>query len=123
MDKYPVHSLKIPKNETELKNVDEILSYFKNKIVQHPIAAFISIFNHYEHTKSIDGDINPEIIDAKNILFCFGAAIPNSKMLAVRPRSIGVAEYEDFFMIEFLEAPKEDIQELLVLWSKELILK
>ena len=123
MDKYPVHSLKIPKDKTNLNNIDEILSYFKNKIIQHPIATFISIFNHYEHTQSIKGEINPEILDAKNILFCFGSAIPNSKILAVRPRSIGVAEYDDFFMIEFMEAPKKEIQELLVIWSKEIILK
>ena len=123
MDKYPVNSLEIPKNKTKLNSVDEFLAYFEDKINNHPIATFISIFDHLSHTKSIGGEINPDIKNAKNILFCFGSAIPNTKILAVRPRSIGVAELEDSFMIEFMEAPKESIQELLVVWCKELILK
>ena len=123
MDKYPLHSLEIPKNKTNMANVDEILDYFKDKIIKHPVATFISTFNHYGHTKSIGGDINSEILEAKNIIFCFGAAIPNTKILAVRPRSIGVAELKESFMIEFMHAPKEEIQDLLVTWSKELILK
>ena len=123
MDKYPINSLEINKNKTKLTSVDEIIDYYKNKITKHPIATFISIFDHYEHTKSIDGEISGDIKDAKNIIFCFGSAIPNSKILAVRPRSIGVAELEESFMIEFMDAPKESIQELLVLWSEELILK
>jgi len=123
MDKYPVYSLELKKTQTELQNVDEILAYFKNKIDNHKIATFIALFDHYSHTKSIDGTINPDIKNAKNIVFCFGGAIPNTNMLAVRPRSIGVAELEKSFMIEFMEAPKEDIQELLVAWSKELISK
>ena len=123
MDKYPINSLEIPKNKTNLNSVDEILDFFKDKIIKHPIATFISTFDHYKHTKSIDGEISEDIKDAKNIIFCFGSAIPNSKILAVRPRSIGVAELEESFMIEFMDAPKESIQELLVLWSEELILK
>jgi len=123
MDKYPINSLEIPKNKTTITNIDEILSYFKDKIIEHPIATFISIFDHYAHTQSINGEINPEIKNAKNIIFCFGSAIPNTKILSVRPRSIGVAELEDSFMIEFMDAPKEDIQKLLITWSKELILK
>jgi len=123
MDKYPINSFEIPKNKTNLTTVDEVVTYFKNKITAHPIATFISIFDHYSHTTSINGEINKEIKNAKNIIFCFGSAIPNTKILAVRPRSIGIAELAESFMIEFMDAPKEDIQELLVTWSKELVLK
>ena len=123
MDKYPLHSLKIPKNKTKLNDIDEIIDYYKNKIIEHPISTFISIFDHYSHTKSINGEISPDIKNAKNIIFCFGSAIPNTKILAIRPRSIGVAELEESFMIEFMQAPKENIQELLEVWTKELILK
>jgi len=121
MDKYPVHSLEIQKNQTNLKNVDEIISYYKNKIDAHPIATYIAIFDHYSHTTSIDGEINPDIKDAKNIVFCFGNAIPNTKILAVRPRTLAVAELKDSFAIEFMEAPKEKIQELLIAWTKEIV--
>jgi len=120
MDKYPVFTLEIQKNETNLKNVDEIIAYFKTKIDAHKIAAFISIFDHYSHTQNLGGEINPDIKDAKNIVFCFGAAIPNTKILAVRPRSIAVAELENSFMIEFIEAPKEQLHEVMENWTKDI---
>ena len=120
MDKYPVYTLEIQKNETTLKNIDEILAYYKAKIDEHKIATFISFFDHYSHTRALGGEINPEIKDAKNIVFCFGAALPNTKILAVRPRSIGVAELENSFVIEFIEAPKEQLHDVMESWSKSI---
>ena len=120
MDKYPVYTLELLKSEVAQKNVNEIIEYFKAKIEAHPIAKFIAIFDHYSHTKSLDGEINPEILDAQNIIFCFGPAIPNTKILAARPRSIGVCELEDKFVIEFLEAPKEQLHDLMENWAKSL---
>lgn len=123
MDKYPVYTLEISKNETTLKNVDEILAYFQAKVEAHPIATFISLFDHYAHTKKLGGEINPEILDAKNIVFCFGAAIPNTKILAARPRSIGVAELESSFIIEFIEAPMEKLHDVMEGWTKGIATK
>ena len=123
MDKYPVFTLEVQKNEISQNNVDEIISYFKEKIDAHKIAAFISIFDHYAHTQALGGEINPDIKDAKNIVFCFGAAIPNTKILAVRPRSVAVAELENSFMIEFIEAPKEQLHEVMENWTKDLVTK
>ncbi len=120
MEKYPVYSLEIPKNETTHSTVDEILEYYKNLIDTHKIAKFIAIFDHYEHTSSLGGTINPDIKDAKNIIFCFGPALPNTKILAARPRSIGIAEQENSFIIDFLEAPKEELHELMEKWTKEI---
>lgn len=120
MEKYPVFSLELDKSEVEQKNTKEIAEYFKAKIEAHPIAKFIAVFDHYEHTKSLDGEIAPEILDAQNVVFCFGPAIPNTKILAVRPRSIGIAELEDKFVIEFIEAPKEQIHEIMESWAKGL---
>jgi hypothetical protein len=123
MDKYPVYTLELDKSEVEQKNVDEIIAYFKEKIDAHKIAKFIAVFDHYEHTSSMGGEINPEIKDAQNIIFCFGPAIPNTKILAARPRSIGVCELEDKFVVEFLEAPKEQLHELMESWAKALKVK
>jgi len=120
MDKYPVHTLELEKKEIKEKSVSEIIAYFKKRIESHPIAQFISIFDHYSHTKKLEGEINPEILDAQNIVFCFGAAIPNTKILAVRPRSIAVAELKDTFVIEFIEAPKEQLHTTMQTWAKEL---
>lgn len=123
MDKYPVYSLEIKKDETKLKSVDEILAYYKSKIDEHPIASFISLFDHYTHTTNLGGEINPEIINAKNIIFCFGAAIPNTKILAARPRSIGIAELENSFVVEFIEAPNEKLHDVMEMWSREIVTK
>ena len=123
MDKYPIFTLEIQKNETTLKNTDEILAYFKAKVDAHPIATFIALFDHYSHTQALEGEINPEIKDAKNIVFCFGAAIPNTKILAARPRSIGIAELEDSFVIEFIEAPNEKLHDVMEMWTKDIATK
>ena len=120
MDKYPVHSLELQKSNIKQTNIVEIIEYFKAKIQAHPIAKFIAVFDHYSHTKELNGEINPSIIDAQNLIFCFGPAILNTKILAVRPRSIGIAELEDKFVIEFIEAPKEQMQQTMEEWTKEL---
>ena len=120
MDKYPVYSLELLKTEVEVKNVSEIIEYFKSKIEAHPIAKFIAVFDHYTHTKSLDGPMLEGLQDAQNIIFCFGPAIPSTKILAARPRSIGVCELEDRFVIDFLEAPKEQLHDLMESWAKAL---
>ena len=120
MDKYPVYSLELLKTEVNVENIPQILEYFKTKIDTHPIAQFIATFDHYTHTKSLDGPMIEGLQDAQNIIFCFGQAIPNTKILAARPRSIGVCEFEDRFVIDFLEAPKEQLHDLMESWAKAL---
>jgi hypothetical protein len=46
-----------------------------------------------------------EIRAAKNVLFCFGLSLPSPEILGLRPRSIGVAELDDQFVISFMETP------------------
>jgi hypothetical protein len=120
MDKYPVYSWEIDKDETAFKSVPEILAYFKEKIENHPTAAFIGVNDHYSHTKELDGPMVAGLKDAQNILFCFGPAIPDTKILAARPRSIGVCELEETFIVELLEAPKEELHTLMESWAKGL---
>ena len=121
MDKYPVYTLSLKKSEVKYTHVSEIVNYFKTKIEAHPVAKFIAVFDHYAHTKSLNGDIMEGLMDAQNIIFCFGSAIPSTKIIAVRPRSIGVCELEDSFIIEFLEAPKEEMHALMETWAKGLV--
>ncbi len=121
MEKYPVFSLEIAKQETTFHNVNEIIAYLKDLIQTHPIATFISIFDHYAHTSFMeDGIINPEIKDAQNLIFCFGKQLPSTKILAVRPRSIGVSELVDSFVIDFLEVPNEQLHTTVENWAKSI---
>ena len=121
MDKYPIFSLEITKEETTFTNVTEIIDYLKGLIESHPVATYIAIFDHYEHTSSMkDGVIAAELKDAKNLIFCFGKQLPSSKILAVRPRSIGVCELENSFVIDFLEVPNEQLHVVTENWAKSI---
>ena len=121
LEKYPVYSLEINKKSTNYKNVDEIIEFLKAKVQAHPIAAYIAIFDHYAHTISLeDHVIDKEIKDAKNLIFCFGKQLPNTKVLAVRPRSIGVSETTNEFHIALMEAPNEQLTLVMQEWVKEI---
>jgi len=120
MEKYPTFDLQIGKDETSLTSVDEILAALKVNIDAHPKVAYIGIFDHLSHTKSIEGEIAPEIVDAKNILFCFGVKLPNPRVLAVRPRSIGVTDMGDHFHISFMEPPMPMATDAMEEWCKAL---
>jgi len=120
-EKYPLFSYEIAKSETSKKSVDEIIAYFKEKIEAHPIATYIATFDHFAHTTSLaEHSIHPDIKDVKNIIFCFGAEIPTSKVAAVRPRSIGVCEMEEKFVIDFMEAPNEKANKFMENWTTSL---
>ncbi|RRS32157.1 MAG: hypothetical protein P794_01915 [Epsilonproteobacteria bacterium (ex Lamellibrachia satsuma)] len=119
MEKYPVFTVEVKKEETSYKNVDEILNYLKSQIETHPVATYIGEFDHYTHTKNLEeGEIAKEIKDAKNIICCFGKKLPKAEVLAVRPRSIGVAEMADSFVVSFLEAPNPDANTAMEKWVK-----
>ena len=119
MEKYPVFTLEINKNETSYKNIDEIFTYLKEQIAAHPVAIYIGEFDHYAHTSSLEvGEINAAIKDAKNLICCFGKKLPKAVILAVRPRSIGVAEMPENFVVSFLEAPNPDANATMEKWVK-----
>jgi len=121
MGKYPIYSMVVKKEESSFTSVAAILSYFETLIEAHPVAKYIATFDHYEHTKSIEECVIGEgILNAKNIIFCFGKQLPNAKILAVRPRSLGVCEFEDKFEISFLEVPNEQLQMTVLKWVESL---
>jgi len=119
MEKYPVFTVEVKKEETTYKNVDEILAYLKAQIEAHPVAVYIGEFDHYGHTSGLaEGKIAEEIKDAKNLICCFGKVLPKPEVLAVRPRAIGVAEIAEGFVVSFLEAPNPDANTAMEKWVK-----
>ena len=122
MEKYPVYTLRVEKSETDYQTIDAIFNYLKQQIEAHPIATYIGEFDHYAHTTSLEvGEVSDEIKAAKNLVCCFGKVLPKPEVLAVRPRSIGVAELEDAFVISFLEAPNPDANKAMESWVKGII--
>jgi hypothetical protein len=120
-EKYPVYSLELLKSETALKDADAIIEYLKSRIADHKIAELITTFDHFAHTKALqEGEIAADILDAKHVLFCFGTHLTNAQVMAVRPRSIGVLEKADRFVITFLEAPMPLANQAMESWVKSL---
>ena len=119
MDKYPVYTLEVSKSETSHQNIDEIFAYLKEQIDAHPVAVYIGEFDHYAHTDSLEtGEIADDINDARNLICCFGKVLNKPDVLAVRPRSIGVADMGKSFVISFLEAPNIEANDTMKQWVK-----
>ena len=118
-EKYPIFTLEIERGETTFKSVNEIVDYLKERIDAHPFAQFIAVFDHYAHTRSLaEGQIGEGILAAWNIVFCFGLTLPEPGVLAVRPRSIGVAETAAGFVLTFMEAPMPVANIAMEDWAK-----
>lgn len=116
-EKYPIHTITIEKQESKLDDVDAIIDAIKSKVQDHPVATYIGIFDHFSHTKSLkEKNIAPEMVDAKNIIFCFGKELSNPMVLAVRPRAIGVADMGNSFVLSFLEAPNPAANQSMTQW-------
>lgn len=119
-EKYPVFVLELDKKETKYGSVDEIVVYLKEKIAENAKVQFLGVFDHLAHTRRIGGEIMPGMVAAVDVLFCFGLALPNPMVLAVRPRSIGVADLGDKFVLSFMEAPMPQANEAMEAWVRGL---
>jgi hypothetical protein len=120
-EKYPIYCLEIDRTETRYRNLDEITDYLKGCIAAHGSARFIADFDHYAHTRSLPhGQIADGILAARNLVFCFGIALPDPHVLAVRPRSIGLAETTEGFFVTFMEAPMPVANTAMEEWAKGL---
>jgi hypothetical protein len=121
-EKYPIYTLEVGKDECRFKSVDEIVDYLKEKIEEHPAACFIAEFDHYAHTQSLPkGEVAENIQAAKNVVFCFGIQLPNPQVMAVRPRSIGVVELAEHFVLTFLEAPVKAANDSMEAWARGVV--
>jgi hypothetical protein len=116
---YLVNTKEILKTNTTFTSVNAIESYLKAEIEKHPIAKYIATFDHYAHTASLEGGLIPENIkSAKNVLCCFGMAIPNAVFVGIKPMSIGIVESLNSFVFSFIEAPAPSAQQAMTQWIK-----
>lgn len=119
-DKYPIFSLEIEKSEIRYRSLPALIDYFKEKIAENPKVQFLTVFDHFAHTSRIGGEIMPGLVGAVDIVFCFGFAIPNPLVLAVRPRAIGIADLGERFVISFMEAPMVPANQAMRTWVMDL---
>jgi len=118
---YPIYVKELSKNEIAIETLDDLCRYFNNQIGKHPFAKYILTFDNYAHTSALNGGtIGGNIIGAKVVLFCFGKKLLDPKIVAVRPRAIGLCETETHFVISFLEVPNPSLTETMIKWVHDL---
>lgn len=119
-EKYPIFIAEIAKSETDCQTLEDVVAYLKDRIAENEKVQFIGVFDHYAHTRKIGGEIAAGIVGAVDVIFCFGFALPNPQVLAVRPRSIGVADLGEHYVISFMEAPMPPANLAMESWVKGL---
>jgi len=121
MDRYPIYTKKISKHETSYETVDEIIAYLRKKLEEHPVGIYIGVFDHYAYTSGLEvHEIASDIIDAKNVMCCFGDKLLVPELPAVRPRSFGVVETNNSFVVSFLQAPSPVANATMMEWVEEI---
>jgi len=121
-EKFPIFQLEVSKAETDFQSAQELVNHFKELIDEHKVTRFVGEFDHYSHTLGLEGgEIAQGIIDARNVVFCFGTKLSRAEMLAVRPRSIGIAESAKGFVISFMEAPMALANDTMEAWVKGVV--
>ena len=116
-EKFPLYTTTLGKE----KSMDDLVAYFQEQIEKHPVAGFITVFDHYGYTTAKEEhSVADGIIDVKNVIFCFGKEIAHPNVPAVRPRSIAIVEMEDSFVVSFLEAPMEPLTQVMIGWVEAL---
>jgi len=121
IERYPVYTLEIDRSETELQSIDAVCAHLRERIEAHRCARFIADFDHLAHTRSLpEGLVGEDILAARNLVFSFGITLPDPQALALRPRSIGVAETSRGFLVTFLEAPMPIANTAMEDWAMSL---
>jgi len=116
---YPANEYVISKQELN-KDIDTIINHLKDKIINHKVATYIGLFDHYQHTKQLNWEILPEIKNVKILIFCFWKSITNYEVLTGRPRNLVIIETNDKFIFRWLKAPQEEANQEITNWIKSL---
>lgn len=104
-------------------DIEELILHLKQLISAHPIAKLVSDFDHVEHTTNLaEGKIEADLINGRVISFCIGKNLYDPLLLAVRPRSIGIAEQKDQFIFSFMDAPNPDLNKTMEGWIKSMVI-
>jgi hypothetical protein len=116
---YPLFTLEVSRDECRFPSLEALAEYFEACISEHPLALLVGRFDHLSHTGRLsEGWVDNEIQGAMSIVFCFGITLPDPTAMATRPRSIGITDLGDRWMISFLEAPMPVVNAALERWSR-----
>jgi len=116
-EKYPITVAEVAKTETTCRTAEDVAAHYRERIAATERVTYIGQFDHLTHTRAIGGDVAPDIHAALNVLFCFGHALPNPQVMAVRPRSIGITDMGNRFVISFMDAPMKPANDAMQAWT------
>jgi len=103
------------------QDADDVVEAILRRLEEHPKARLIAVFDHLEHTWEVGGDIAPEVLAARHVVFCLGLSLPGPAAMALRPLSIAITELERQFVVNFLEAPSADVNATVARWVASLV--
>jgi len=119
---FPIFLLEIEREESLLPSAEAIADYLRKRIEAHPSARYIASFDHFAHTHGLpEGQVAGNIQAAINLVFCFGLTLQEPAALANRPRSIGICDAGDRFVITFMEPPMPVVNAAMEHWARSLI--
>jgi len=113
-EKFPVYYQEIMKESTPYRNITEIIDALKAGLAKNPSSQIIAVFDLHDHVQKRGGKIADGIFGAQTLLFCVANSIPHADIVALRPRSIGVTEFADRFVLNFLEAPAQPVTDTML---------
>jgi len=118
---YPVYLLEIGHGECCFNSVEAIAHHLREEIETNLSAHIIGLFDHFAHTRQLpEGHIAENIHAAVNLVFCYGLTLPEPVQLACRPRSVGICETDEGFVITFLESPMPVVNGVMEAWAESL---
>jgi len=116
---YPLYTLEAPKESCGCTNYQEIILRIEELIKAHDRASFIQLFDHLKQTRATPNThISEDILSAMSIIFCFGLALPTPQITATNPRTMGIVELRDSFVITFLETPMPLANTTMEKWAR-----
>jgi len=112
---YPVQSIELGK-PCGLADADAVVEILLRCIEDHPKARLITIFDYLQHIWELGGEIPDGFIAVRNIVFCLDSGLDAPELVALRPRAIGVTEFEDRFVVSYMESPLAEYNATLATW-------
>ncbi len=123
MVETPLVVVDLPKRRgTPTASLTALIRHFRAAIRSHPCARLIGVFDNAAHARTLpDGHVDKDIIAARTVIFCCGLSIPTPECLAWRPRSLGIAELEDRFVVSFIAPPMPLANSAIERWVAALL--
>ena len=118
--RYPVRVEEIAKSDTPWRDVDEIATVLQACIYHRADFAFIGVFDNYGLNLRVGEPLPIDMQDAKTILFCPSAGLPDPVSMALSLCAISVADMGNRFVITFQDAPVASPTETLAQWVEDL---